>query len=128
MHYAYLSVTKVPASGKRFTLCPCSSPLPHTQPCLAPAAHKLSAWAHPLRNTPGKLRYGLFLRLPDIFGTLPYSLLTAGKISARLFLFEYIHLCSCVCTHRCTSAETATHPLAEQDFTVMHYKQLGVAT
>lgn len=57
--------------------------------------------AHPLRNTPEKLRYGLFLRLPDIVGTLPYSLLTAGKTSAQIvvFFFKYIHIYMCVCIY-----------------------------
>lgn len=57
--------------------------------------------AHPLRNPPEKLRYGLFLRLPDIVGTLPYSLLTAGKTSAQivLFFFKYIHIYMCVCIY-----------------------------
>lgn len=61
--------------------------------------------AHPLRNTPEKLRYGLFLRLPDIIGTLPYSLLTAGKTSEQIvvlffFLNIYIYVCVCVYMYR----------------------------
>lgn len=72
-----------------------------------PPAHSSSTnpvpQAHPLRNTPEKLRYGLFLRLPDIVGTLPYSLLTAGKTSAQIvshfFLNIYIYICVCVCIY-----------------------------
>lgn len=42
---------------------PHSSPLPCTQPWLAPAAHKPSAQAHPLRNTPGNFKIWPFLKV-----------------------------------------------------------------
>lgn len=86
-------------------------PLPRTAP--APAAHRPPAQAHPLRDTPGKLRYGLFLRLPDSVGTLPYSLLTAGKnFCTGLFslnIYTYIYICVCVCIRICTSIYTDIH-------------------
>lgn len=70
------------------------------RPGSSPAPHKPSARARPLRNTPGKLRYGLFLSLPDIIGTLPYSLLTAGKTYAQIFFFfKYIHIYIRVCAY-----------------------------
>lgn len=80
-----------------------------------PPAHSSSTntvpQAHPLRNTPEKLRYGLFLRLPDIVGTLPYSLLTAGKTSAQIvfcFFFLNIYIYICVCVYICIDIHT--HP------------------
>lgn len=97
-------------------------PSPRTQPRLTPAAHKPSAQAQPLRNTPGKLRYGLFLSSPDSVGTLPYSLLTAGKTSAQSFFFFflniyiyiYIRVCVgiCICTWMDIYTHTHTHTLA----------------
>lgn len=95
-------------------------PSPRTQPRLTPAAHKPSAQAQPLRNTPGKLRYGLFLSSPDSVGTLPYSLLTAGKTSAQSFFFFFkyihIHIYTCVCGHMYMHVDgyiyTHTHILA----------------
>lgn len=80
-------------------------------PAAPPAPHKPSARARPLRNTPGKLRYGLFLSLPDMVGTLPYSLLTAGKTYAQIFIFNiyiYIYVCVHMYMHICIYIHT--HP------------------
>lgn len=108
----------VPDSSDGFPHAPGSSLTSHP----APAAHKPSAQAQLLRNTPGKLRYGLFLSLPDFVGTLPYSLLTAGKTSAQSFVFcfffKYIHIHIYTCVwgrmymHVDGYAYTHTHTLA----------------
>lgn len=79
-----------------------------TRPPARPSSTNPAPQAHPLRNTPEKLRYGLFLRLPDIVGTLPYSLLTAGKTSAQIVFFLKIYTYIYVCVHICTDIHT--HP------------------
>lgn len=113
-HPARLGVTRGCRTAAMASPTHRAAPSPRTQPRLAPAAHKPSAQAQPLRNTPGKLRYGLFLSSPDFVGTLPYSLLTAGKTSAQsfvgflnIYIYIYIRVCVGVCI--CTWMDIHTH-------------------